>query len=69
MQAPLFFTVSQTMLKFMSIEPAMLSSYIALTKWTFIGKVMSLLFKGSSKSGEKSLEILLSVVLYVYFNP
>ena len=62
-------TVSQSMLKFMSIEPVMLSSYIALTRWTFVGKVMSLLFKEGSKSGKKSLEILLSVVLYRYFNP
>ena len=53
----------------MSTELAMLSSYIALTIWTFVGKVMSLLFKESSKSGKKSLEILLSVVLYMYFNP
>ena len=68
-QAPLFFTVSQSVLKFMSTELAMLSSYIALTIWTFVGKVMSLLFKESSKSGKKSLEILLSVVLHMYFNP
>ena len=68
-QASLFFSISWSLLKLMSIESVMLSHYpilclsillllenhttgktIALTIWTFISKVMSLLFNTLSRS-------------------